>query len=86
MTAAIGDLDLLRVSNTPELKFLPHLTCVGDVVSAIGAKDTFDGSAQGKSPCEDVVNKGLVDKQEEGRIGVQVERLESEVVISSEGK
>ena len=26
---------------------------VGDVVSAIGPQDTFDGSAQGKSPRED---------------------------------
>ena len=58
---------------------------VGDVVSAMGPKDTFDASAQGKSPCEDDLNKGLVDGRSEGRMGVQVERVESEVVLKCEG-
>ena len=49
-----------------------------DVVSATRPKDTFDESALGKSPCEEV----LVDRQEEGRIGVHVE---SEVVLKCEG-
>ena len=56
--------------------------CEGDVVSAIGPKDTFDGSAQGKSLCEDDINKGLVDGRAEGRVGVQVE---SEIVLDCEG-
>ena len=47
----------------------------------MGAKDTFDGSAQGKSPCEDDINKGLVDGRVEGRTGVHVE---SEVVLKCE--
>ena len=34
---------------------------VGDVVSAKGPKDTFDESAQEQSPCEDDVNRGLVE-------------------------
>ena len=59
--------------------------CVGDVVSATGPKDTFDGSAQGKSPCEDDVSGGMVDGRVEGRTGVQVERVESEVVLNCEG-
>ena len=62
-----------------------RLVCVSDVVSATGPKDTFDGSAQGQSPCEHGNNKGLVDGRVEGRIGVQVERVESEVVLSCEG-
>ena len=53
-----------------------------DVVSATRPKNTFDGSAQGKSPCEKVISKDLVDRQEEGRIGVHVE---SEVVLKCEG-
>ena len=54
---------------------------VGECVSARGAKDTFDGSAQGNSPCEDDINKGLVDGRVEGRAGVHVE---SEVVLKCE--
>ena len=38
-----------------------------------------------KSPCEDDINKGLVDGRVEGRAGVQVERVESEVVLNCEG-
>ena len=63
----------------------PGAVSVGDVVSAIGPKDTFDGSAQGKSLREHDNNKGLVDDRVEGWIGVQVERVESEVVLSCEG-
>ena len=54
---------------------------MGECVSARGAKDTFDGSAQGNSPCEDDINKGLVDGRVEGRAGVHVE---SEVVLKCE--
>ena len=45
-------------------------------------KDTFDGPAQGKPPCEEGISKGLVDGQEEGRTEVHVE---SEVVLKCEG-
>ena len=55
---------------------------VGDVVSAVGPKDTFDGLAQGKNPCEGGISTGLVDGRVEGRIGVQVE---SDVVLKCEG-
>ena len=51
---------------------------VGECVSDIAPKDTFDGSAQGKSPCEDDISEGLVDGRVEGRSGVHVE---SEVVL-----
>ena len=51
---------------------------VGECVSARGPKDTFDGSAQDKSPCEVDINEGLVD----GRTGVHVA---SEVVLQCEG-
>ena len=54
----------------------------GECVSAIGPKDTFDGSAQGKSRCEDDINKGLVDGRVECRNGVHVG---SEVVLKCEG-
>ena len=47
-----------------------------------GAKDTFDGSAQDKSPCDVDINEGLVDGRVEGRTGVHVE---SEVVLKREG-
>ena len=55
---------------------------MGEFVSARGPKDTFDGSAQDKSPCEDDISKGQVDGQVEGRTGVHVE---SEVVRKCEG-
>ena len=58
---------------------------VNDVVEAIGPKDTFDGSAQGKSPFVDDVDKSLVVGRVEGRTGVQVERVEIEVVLRFEG-
>ena len=48
------------------------------VRSSQGAKDTFDGSAQGKSPCEVDSTEGLVDDRMESRTGVHVE---SEVVL-----
>ena len=48
----------------------------------MGPKDTCDGSAQDKSPCEVDINEGLVDGRVEGRTGVQVE---SEVVLKCEG-
>ena len=48
----------------------------------MGPKYTFDGSAQGKFPCEDDIGKGLVDGQEEGRTGVHVE---NDVVLKCEG-
>ena len=44
-------------------------------------KDTFDGSAQGKSPCEVDSNGVLVDGRIEGRTGVHVE---SGVVLKCE--
>ena len=49
---------------------------VGECVSAKGPKDMFDGSSQGKSPCEVGSNEGR------GRTGVHVE---SEVVLKCEG-
>ena len=58
---------------------------VGYVVSAIRPKDTFDESAQVLSPCEDDVRGGLVDGQVEGRIAVQMEGVDSEVVLKSAG-
>ena len=45
-------------------------------------KDTFDGSAQGKPPCEVDINEGLVDGRIEGRTGMHVE---SEEVLKCEG-
>ena len=54
---------------------------VGECVSSSGPKDTFDGSAQGKSPCEVDSNEGLVDGRMESRTGVHVE---SEVVLKCE--
>ena len=44
-------------------------------------KDTFDGSAHGKSPCEVDSNESLVDGRIEGRTGVPVE---SEAVLKCE--
>ena len=55
---------------------------MGGCVSARGPKDTFDGSAPDKSPCEVDINEGLVDGRVEGRTGVHVE---SEVVLKCEG-
>ena len=46
---------------------------VGVCVSARRRKDTFDGSAQGKSPREVDSNEGLVAGRVEGRAGVHVE-------------
>ena len=54
----------------------------GECVSAKGPKDTFDGSAEDKSPCEIDVNEGLVVGRVKGRIGVHVQ---SEVVLKCEG-
>ena len=50
--------------------FVAH---VGECVSARGPKDTFDGSAQGKSPSEVDSNGVLVDGRIESRTGVHVE-------------
>ena len=36
-------------------------------------------------PCEDNFNRGRVDGREEGRTGVQVERVKSEVVLICDG-
>ena len=58
---------------------------VGDVVSATGPKDTFEESAQVLSPCEDDISRGLGDGRVEGRTGMQVERVQSEEVLSCEG-
>ena len=55
---------------------------VGECASARGLKDTFDGSAQDKSPCEVDINEGPVDGRTEGRTGVHVE---GEVVLKCEG-
>ena len=46
----------------------------GECISARGPKDTFDGSAKGKSPCEVDSNEGLVDGRIECRTGVHVEK------------
>ena len=54
----------------------------GKCVSASGPKDTFVGSAQGKSPCEVDSDEGRVGGRIEGRTGVHVER---EVVLKCEG-
>ena len=51
---------------------------VGECISGREPKDTFDGSAQGKSPCEVDSNEGLVDGRIKGRTGVHVE---SDVVL-----
>ena len=50
--------------------------------SVRGPKDTFDASAQGKSPCEVDINEGLIEGRVEGRVGVHVE---SDVVLKCEG-
>ena len=51
----------------------------------MGPKDAFDESAQGLSPCEDDVNRHLNGGPVVGRIGEQVERVESEVVLIGKG-
>ena len=66
------------------MTILSVVICVlnaGECVSATVPKDTFDGSAQDKSPCEVDINEGLVDGRLEGRTGVHVE---SEVVLKCE--
>ena len=55
---------------------------VGECVSDRVPKDTFDGSAQGKSPSEVDSNEGRIGGRIEGRTGVHVE---SEVVLKCEG-
>ena len=45
---------------------------VDECFSATRPKDTFDGSAQGKSPCKIVINEGLADGGVESRPGAQV--------------
>ena len=45
----------------------------------------FLGNEMVYSPCEDNVNGGLVSGRVVGRTGVQVERVESEVVLICEG-
>ena len=54
---------------------------VSDVDSDIGPKDTFDESEQVLSSFEDDSNGGLDDGRLVGRIGVQLERVECEVVL-----
>ena len=54
---------------------------VGDVDSDIGPKDTFDEAAQVLSPFEDDISRGLDDGRVVGRIGMHLERVESEVVL-----
>ena len=58
------------------------MSSVSECVSAKGPKDTFDGSVQGKSPCEVDDNEVLVDGRQEGRTAVHVE---SKVVLKCEG-
>ena len=71
--------------NLSELLTTCHTLSVGEVESGTGPKDEFDGSAQVYPPCEDNVNGGLVDGLVEGRNGVQVETVESEVLVICEG-
>ena len=59
-------------------EILESITC-RRVRFSRGPKDTFDGLARGKSPCEDDISTSLV---EEGRTGVHVE---SEAVLKCEG-
>ena len=57
---------------------MPH---VGEVDSGIRPKVAFNESAQGLPPCEEDIKRGPDDGRLVGRIGVQVERVESEVVL-----
>ena len=57
----------------------------GEVESGTGRKDEFVGSAHVQSLCEDDVNGGLVYGRVVGRTGVQVERVESDVVLICDG-
>ena len=54
---------------------------VSEVDFGIRPKDAFDESAQGLSPCEDEINRDVDGSRAVGRIGVQVERVEGEVVL-----
>ena len=54
---------------------------VGDVDFGIGPNYTFDESEQISSASEDDISSGLDVGRVEGRIGVQVQRMESEVVL-----
>ena len=58
------------------------MALANECVSARRPKDTFDGSAQGKSPCEADINESLVDGRVKGRTGVHVE---SGLVLKCEG-
>ena len=68
------------------IEMLSSVRCLGSwtlsasAFSAFGPKDTVDGPAQGKSPCEDDISKGLADGGE-GQTG----SVESEVVLKCEG-
>ena len=55
---------------------------VGECVSAIGPKDTFDGLGHGESLCEDDTSEGLAESRIGGRIAVHAG---SEVVLKCEG-
>ena len=79
------NVDLTKIELSSSVRFLGSYP-VRKCDSARGQKDTFDGSAYGKSPCEVGINEGRVESRAEGRaegrIGVHVER---EVVFKSEG-
>ena len=55
---------------------------LGECFSAKEPNDTFDGSVQGKSPCEVDNKEGRVSGRIEGLTGVQ---MESEVELKCEG-
>ena len=60
------------------LSLIPAMPHVGEVDSGIRPKVAFNESAQGLRPCEeDDPDYGRL----VGRIGVQVERVESEAVL-----
>ena len=71
-----------NIQHTPRPDTIwPELKVEGEVVSDIGPKDTFDESAQVSSPREDDIHGGPDDGRVVGRVGVQMERVESEVVL-----